>query len=441
MASTSRDANGTKRVLFTDGHGERRSVRLGRASVKAAESFRLRVEALLAAKELHQSPDAELSAWLRDLPERMYARLARVGLVESRTKAAVVTLGAMLEAFAKARDVKPSTLVRLNQTRTALVEHFGEAHDANAISEADAEAWRAQLRADGYATATVSKHVQIARQMFRWGMRRGMVKCNPFAEVRAGSQVNTARQAFIDRPAIAAVLDACPDAEWRLLVALSRFGGLRLPSEGLGLRWSDVDWERNRLTIRSPKTEHHAGHGDRIIPLFPELRGPLMEAFTAAPDGAEYVLSDRFRNGYNPHTHFLRIIRRAGVKPWPRLWHNLRASRQTELAASFPLHTVCAWIGNSKAVAAGHYLQLTDADWTRAVGERQSGADCGALAAQNAAQHPTAPVRTEAPDTSGSPCFAEVSQSDANECEAAANRSSGRYWTRTSDLTGVIRAF
>jgi hypothetical protein len=34
--------------------------------------------------------------------------------------------------------------------------------------------------------------------------------------------------------------------------------------------------------------------------------------------------------------------------------------RETELAESFPMHVVCEWIGNSAAIAAKHYLQVTD---------------------------------------------------------------------------------
>src|SRR5262249_40596162 len=49
-----------------------------------------------------------------------------------------------------------------------------------------------------------------------------------------------------------------------------------------------------------------------------------------------------------------------------RVWHNMRASRQTELSQQFPPHVVCAWIGNTMAVAAKHYLQVTDADFERA---------------------------------------------------------------------------
>jgi integrase len=428
MASVSRDANGTKRVLFTDGDGERRSVRLGKVSVKAAESFRLRVEALLAAKELHQSPDAELAAWLHDLPERMHARLVRVGLTDPRASATRVTLGGLLAAFFAGVDVKPATRVRMEQVKTAMVDYFTDARDVATIDEADAESWRAKLKEHGYAPATISRTVLYARQVFRWAIRRGMASRNPFAALKAGSQTNTARAVFVSRDTIAKVIDAAPDAEWRLLIVLSRFGGLRVPSEALALRWSDVDWEHNRLTVRSPKTEHHEGKGERIIPLFPEIREHLQTVFDAAPVGSVNVIG-RYREGANLNPHFRRIIERAGLTPWDRTWHNLRASRQTELAATYPLHTVCAWIGNTKAIAAGHYLQVTDADWTRATGGTtgcgESGAKSGALSTQKAAQHPTAHDRGPSRESSETPCFAGVSQPDADERETMRNKPMG----------------
>ena len=41
----------------------------------------------------------------------------------------------------------------------------------------------------------------------------------------------------------------------------------------------------------SPKTAHNPAGGQRIIPLFPELTQPLLDASEAAPDGAVYVVS------------------------------------------------------------------------------------------------------------------------------------------------------
>jgi hypothetical protein len=156
------------------------------------------------------------------------------------------------------------------------------------------------------------------------------------------------------------VLAACPDNEWRLIFSLSRDGGLRCPSETLELKWSDVDWERGRIVIRESKTRA------RTIPLFAELRPHLEQAFEEAAEGTTYIIS-RYRGGdCNLRTQLLRILGRAGLSAWPRLFHNLRASRETELVRDFPIHVVCKWIGNSMKVAQKHYLQITDADYEKA---------------------------------------------------------------------------
>jgi hypothetical protein len=44
----------------------------------------------------------------------------------------------------------------------------------------------------------------------------------------------------------------------------------------------------------------------------------------------------------------------------------LRSSRETELAAEYTLHLVCAWIGSTEWIAQKHYPQVTDADFERA---------------------------------------------------------------------------
>jgi len=152
-----------------------------------------------------------------------------------------------------------------------------------------------------------------------------------------------------------------------LLFALGRYGGLRCPSEHLSLRWGDVDWEHDRITVRSPKTEHHAGGESRVIPLFPELRPFLEECFDLAEPGTKYVITRYRDTNANLRTQLLRIIQRAGLQRWPKLFQNLRSTRQTELAEDFPTHVVCRWIGNSQPLAAKHYLQLTDDHFEKAV--------------------------------------------------------------------------
>ena len=103
-----------------------------------------------------------------------------------------------------------------------------------------------------------------------------------------------------------------------------------------------------------------------------------MEAFEARGDEAVYVIgNDGYRQkadtpggwrNCNLRTQFNRIIKRAGLEPWPRLFHALRASRETELAREFPLHVVTSWLGNTPRIAMKHYLMTTEDDFARAIG-------------------------------------------------------------------------
>ncbi len=444
MASISRDAKGLVRILFTDGSGERRSIRLGKALVKPAESFQRRVEAVLADKTYGRSHDTELSAWLRDLPERMHARLVRVGLAEPRTRAAVVTLANLLDRFNAAAAVKLSTKAAYKQTTDSLREHLKAETPLHAIKASDADRWRkaiAEPKADpekkdqpakALAPATVAKRVHVARAIFKRAVRWGLIQSSPFADLRAGSQSNPDRAFYVAPETIRAILAECPDDQWRAIVALSRFAGLRCPSEIVALRWGDVNWERGRLTVRSPKTAGHEGHAVRVVPIAPELRPILQDLFDAAAPGTEAVVPRLRDPKMNLRTTFHKIIVRAGAKPWPRLFHNMRASCATDWVERFPAHVVAGWLGHSPLIAAQHYLQTRDAHFDLATaphgtgtGNRQGDARSGAPEAHNAAQQPTAGDCSRSPNESNVPCFMGVSPTSANEYEHAQNEQVG----------------
>ena len=89
----------------------------------------------------------------------------------------------------------------------------------------------------------------------------------------------------------------------------------------------------------------------------------------------------------NLRTKFAKIAQRTVVEPWPRLWHSLRASCESDLAQSFPLATVTKWLGNTPSVALRHYVDPTEAAFDRALEWWPTGgAKSGAHAAQKAAQ-------------------------------------------------------
>ena len=135
------------------------------------------------------------------------------------------------------------------------------------------------------------------------------------------------------------------------------------------------------MSIPEPKVAHHHGRGIRSCPIFPELRPILDEAFEIFGDKSEYVVAHPgFRAAANTEmgwknsnlrTGLMRLLRRAGVSPWPRLFHSMRASRQTELQREFPIHVVCPWLSNSPQVAQQSYLLVTEDDFERASGAKK----------------------------------------------------------------------
>lgn len=371
MASIVKDPGG-KRIQWCVSGG-RRTLRLGNVSLRQAEAVKVRIEQVLAAQSTGVL-DTQAAAWLESLPDEMHGKLSRLGLIRPRDRH-VATLEQLLENFFATIHVKPGTRRTYEQTKTSLESYFGQSRSLVSISTLDCDHWRQSMRDEDLADATVAKRVKTARQIFRQAVKWKLLAENPLLDVKAGSTTNRARQVFITREMIAKVLDACGDHEWRVIVSMARFGGIRVPSELLPLRWSDVNFEAGTIHIRSPKTEAYRGGDERIIPMFPELRVVLLEAFERAEAGAEHVITRYRLNSTNLRTQMHRIIRRAGLVPWMKPFHNLRSSRQTELTEEFPVQCVCRWLGNSVTVARESYLQVTDAHLARAI----SGTSCGTV--------------------------------------------------------------
>lgn len=406
MASISRSADGRRRIQFTGPDGIRKTLRLGQVSQRTADSIRRRVELLLVARTTGDAVDVETATWLRDIGDDLHKRIVAVGLATPRQPAAtapVLTLGELLTGYFDRRtDAKPASKIVWGHTRRNLLEFFGDDKPIADITPAAAKDFERYLAttarengygdkstSDGLSPDTIRKRIGIAKQFFADAVDRELLPRNPFAKLKSTVKGNRERDYYVSREATQKLIDAAPDAQWRLIIALSRYGGLRCPSEHLALRLDDVDVERLRIRITSPKTEHHEGKAWRYIPLFPELRPYLDAVWHAAEPGTEHFITRYRRNDQNLRTTFLKIIKRAGLTPWPKLFHNMRASRQTELEETFPSHVVCSWIGNSPQVAKRHYLQVTDEHFERA---SQADAKSDASLAQNVTQIPTQPV-------------------------------------------------
>ncbi|MEZ6070736.1 MAG: hypothetical protein R3C10_10795 [Pirellulales bacterium] len=91
--------------------------------------------------------------------------------------------------------------------------------------------------------------------------------------------------------------------------------------------------------------------------------------------GGNYLAKAQSPQGWrtvNLRKQFERIINRAGLTKWPRLFHALRTSRINEWNREVPGFVVTAWAGNSAEVRDRHYNEVLESEFERAAGTAEN---------------------------------------------------------------------
>lgn len=365
------------RLTFEDEQKIRRTIYLGPMPKRIAEPIKVKVEEIIAAKLARHPLSAEIASWLGSLDSVLYEKLAAVKVVDPRMRTSSVELGKFFDDFVNSQIYKEGTRRNYQQAKQYLLGFLAPDTPIGQISHADALDWRRYLlkhRKQGangvtkpLAENTIRSWCKCVKAVFSYAVKKRIITSNPFAEIPTKTQALDNRKRFIAAETVERVIQAADDPEWKAIFALCRYGGLRCPSEVIALRWEDIDFVSQRFLVRSPKTEHHIGKDVRVVPLFPELKRYLEELRHA--NGAEGFVIKRYRRAdQNLATQAKRFIKQAGINPWPKVFQNLRSTRQTELGdCGFTTETVCNWLGNSPEIARKHYLQVTDEHFARAV--------------------------------------------------------------------------
>lgn len=352
MASLTKRENGSRFISFTGSDGARQTITLGKVARRYAESVKVKVEDLLSARLNGHVPRDETSRWLARLDDRLYDKLARVDLVPARVR---TSLKAWLTQYLRDRsgELKPESLRKMKQTTEKLLTFFGPDVELRKITEQNAVAWRAFLKESNLSEAAIKTHSGNAKTIFANAVRRKLIIDNPFALLKSGPTASRYSR-FVTVGEIEKVIEACPNAEWRLLFGLARYAGLRVPSESHRLTLEDVDLARCRLTVHSPKTEHHPGHEQRTVPITRRLMQLIQNRLEELEPGQDRLITIGGKG-----TAMIRRVRRiwtqAGIEPWDRCWQTLRQSCEKQWAMSFPQYAVSKWIGHSITISGRHY--------------------------------------------------------------------------------------
>ncbi|EMI25186.1 tyrosine-type recombinase/integrase [Rhodopirellula europaea] len=353
------------RIIRSD-NGKRTTIRLHDATEKYAVEAGDQLDILIQANRFQTDLPPRTTLWLSEVPERFYERLVSAGLIEPRTEKSSVKLDEFLDGYVALKSAdgsykgewSKSTTTKRKQSVKDLVQYFGGNKDIRDVSVQDGQKWKNWLlgeKSRNLSPASTSKKIKDARQFFEHAIDLDLIERNPFAKVKLPPQDNPDRMRYVSATEVNAVLDVITDPEFRLTIALARFAGFRTPSEAQQLRWNDVDRASKIMLVQSPKLRQNSTRGRRTCPIFPQLV-PYFDALPAPTNRQQLVLPGL--RSQNLRTQFCRYVVEAGLTPWPKLFHNLRASALTDLVDVHSLPSVCKWLGTSPKIAMKHYFML-----------------------------------------------------------------------------------
>jgi integrase len=299
-------------------------------------------------------PEKRITLWIQNAAPAIRKKLATVKLID-----APKTIQHAWNDYIKHKtDVKPITIQNYRHCQSVFLESFPPDTKLSDITTDQLLDWKMRLY-DDYAPATVVKICIEVKAMLQWAVKQKWIADSPMQDVKTTRVINRTKDRIITMDEYERLLDACPNQEWRIIIAMARIGGLRCPSELKQLRWSDI--KDDRFIVKSPKTERHAGQGTRIVPLFPELKRELDDR------NGEYVIQSMQGTGWCISAPFQQIAKKAGLTI-VRPFDNMRMTRSNEIRIRFGETKESIWLGHSTKVMKDFYANLSDEEYAEAVG-------------------------------------------------------------------------
>ena len=227
------------------------------------------------------------------------------------------------------------------------------------ITKADVQDFIRTRKNDGVSNRTINIQLTILRQMLKYAIDRGYAIANPAQEIRNLRELHREVQIPTDEQFWSLVQAASETRTGRELVTwfyVRAFAGVR-ENESFFLRWSDIDFERNRLRV-CPQLENPLKNesSNRHVDMHPDLRAKLLE--WKKDWDALFDLRGRTHDWvfYNPNDPSERTIglgtafdtakRKAGLP-----WVNSRTFRHYFISkavmAGIDLFTIARWVGHS----------------------------------------------------------------------------------------------
>jgi integrase len=265
---------------------------------------------------------------------------------------------------------------RRGRGRTAHIMRAFDTRPVDAIDADEIDAWLRKLRAAGLSVGTRKKYEVVVSMVLDFAVQRRLIELNPMA-ARPRAKRKRKRKPTIQVFSVETVEQIAREAGGLFgeAIRLAALTGLR-QGELLGLRWRDIDWEGQSITVRH---RYLAGEGEdvpksgkaRTVPLSDQTAAVLdrisrRERFTGRGD---LVLANEVGEHTDPST--LRrayasardvVLEAAASKgdELPRLtFHGLRHCFGSRCAAAgVPLASIQAWMGHADIATTMVYVHF-----------------------------------------------------------------------------------
>ena len=226
-------------------------------------------------------------------------------------------------------------------------------------------------RLETVAPSTCNREVAALKCLFNRAIRDGKATENPVRSVKLLTENNT-RTRYLTDTEEKALFDALPD-RFKSLVAVALHTGLRR-GELLGLRWEDVDFHTDTLTVARSKhgEARRVPMNSRVRQILLDLRREQMIAARIRTQGereilSAYVFCDRSGNRYAYLSAFFsRAVRAADLVNFR--FHDLRHTFASRLAmAGVDTYTIKELLGHKTLDMVSRYAHLSPSHQRQAV--------------------------------------------------------------------------
>lgn len=324
----------------------------------------------------------------------------------TRDKPQDITVGEFVERFleSRVRTRRPATRYNYRLTLGQLAEFVGQHTPLRMVTPEVADSFIATRRrtaksGDGYSPWSRNRQLGNVKTAFKAAVRWSYLSANPFVDI-SPHKAAPRRWHHLRPDELRSILDVVPDTRWRAFYLLAYTSGARF-GELFNLAWSDFDFSRGSVTIRSrpgskatPPFEVK-DHEARALLLPKQTLEALLAWQAEAPEGVPYVLltADRWRSVeekwrriratewqnrfmVNNVVRDMRVhVRRAGLQlTVPLTVHTLRKSfGQNHANAGTPMHVLQGLMGHREITTTREfYLQAADANEREAAARYES---------------------------------------------------------------------